>query len=150
MNTENYPKIGSVVNFVRQILPAGNIVKGEAIVHAICLDPEKRIMVHLSEPSSDGKEIKFNCDFNCINPSDEFVEEFKRATEAVRAIAEEGNLASKLVVDDYNGRVKKAYKGVLGDPIKLDEIKSVTIAPSTQPEPVEDLNEPQENQVGNC
>lgn len=115
---EEYPKIGSVVGYVRTD-QKGETEVGFGRVLAICMDEGKRLMVHLDPEAVEGGQ-KFNVDMSCLNPSPEFVEKFTLAIDAVKEISEEGNAKVQALVTIYNDRVDFVRNEIFGSPVDFD------------------------------
>lgn len=123
MKTASYPRIGSVVSYIRQG-SNGQPVEGSGVVQGIILDPNKRLMVHLGTDETDpetGNKLRQNVHVSCLFPSDDFKASFKATLEAAQKLGEEGNGEVKKVVAEYNQRVSEAQAPVLGDAVVFDE-----------------------------
>lgn len=112
-----YPPLGTKVTYVRQD-PQGQVLQGEAVVLAICLDQEKRVMAHIKH-NAEGEGFAFNVDLNCLNPSEEFVEKFKDVTNRVRLLQGAANEEIQAKVADGNRRIADEYSTILGHPVNF-------------------------------
>lgn len=122
MKTTQYPSLGSKVKYVRQIAPVGEIEQGEATVWAICLDHNKRVMVHLSKPSEEtnAPDQKFNVDLSSVNPTDEYLTKFQQMAQNIKDTSHKGNTEAQAVIDEHNALVEAHYTEVLGAPIEFE------------------------------
>ena len=138
MQLESYPKIGTKVKYIQHVGKTGEFIHSEGIIHAITMDPSMRLMAHLDIVNKEGQSVKTNVDLRCLNPSDEFIEDFKKLTADILKISKEGNDIVKKTVELYNTRVAKAHDGILGKPVVFE-----TLAPQP-PEKENNTAEPQQ------
>lgn len=122
MKTATYPQLGTRVNFVRQGVGDG-MVEGSGIIHAIVLDPNKRLMVQMEtdEVNEQGQKVRRNVHVTCLNPSDDFKAAFKSSLETVEALGNEGNGKVKETVAEYNKLVETAQEPVLGAVVSFED-----------------------------
>lgn len=119
----NYPIIGTKVTYIRQN-QLGEAERGSGTVLGIGLDANKRITAHL-ELDNDKKD-KVNVDTACLNPSEDFIQDFAIAIKKIEVITKEGNSKVQELVELYNKQVEKCYDNVLGKPVVFDGDKKDT------------------------
>lgn len=80
------------------------------------MDGNRRVMAHLKDPNI---ETAFNVDLSCLNPSEQFVDQFTALTATVKSVGDEGNAKAQEVIKDYNKRIDELYSSVLGKPVEI-------------------------------
>lgn len=127
MKLASYPQIGTKVRYIRQIPPKGDIEIGEAIIEAICLDMEKRLMAHLAKPNKEADQPyeRFNVDLSCLEPSEHFVEKFKKMADTIIKMSMVANAEAKAVVDEANQAIDNQRSHILGRPIEFESLGNV-------------------------
>lgn len=112
--TENYPKIGSIVDFTRTD-EKGAIHSGKGTVQAIFVDVDGRLKCRVREGQN-----AWNVEASLINASPDHVAAYSAALVEVQRLTDEGNKLVRETVDSYNARVDEAYAAVLGPKIEIE------------------------------
>jgi hypothetical protein len=120
--SKNYPLLGTVVKYVRQKHDKQKIEVevGEGVVVGINLDHRNRVVVFLEldqiNPNT-GKKDRINVDFACLNPSNEFIEDYTEQIKAIEELAEEGNAKVHKIVNIYNNKTEDIWNNLIGQPV---------------------------------
>jgi hypothetical protein len=106
-------KVGEKVKFIRMD-PEGAVHDGEGIVHALILDPDKRVQARVHELQGEGK---YNLDLPSINPTAAERDAYIAHVTAIRSRANEINAAIAIIVTNGNAEIEKMNREFLGDPV---------------------------------
>lgn len=122
MKTATYPELGSKVRYCRQNLADKSVEVGSGRVLGLGMDINKRLNAFIEPeyPEGTDKPSKFNVPLASLEPSDEYIERFKKAVEEIDALAVEGNGKAQAIVSEWNDKVSAVYETILGAPVEFE------------------------------
>lgn len=101
-----------------KVVTGHQIVEGEGIVRAICVDHTKRLVVQIADETD-----VFNVDYNAINPTPEFVEKFTVLCENIAGYTAEAKKKQSEIVQEYNAKIDEICDELLGEKVEIEYVK---------------------------
>lgn len=105
-------QIGDKVTYIRH--SKDGVSEGEAKIKGIGLDGESRAIVLLVEGDN-----SFNTYTACVNPTEDFKEQFTAMVTELEELSKEGNDKAKAIVEQYNGKISVMRDALIGSPVEL-------------------------------
>lgn len=106
--------LGKAVRYVRH--NGAEVSEGHGVVQALFLDPSKRVGVRMA----DAKGNQFNVELAALNPTPEFVEQFRAGMQNVLDTSKTYNDRSQVEVEEGNRLVEDIYTSFIGAPVDVE------------------------------